>query len=383
MTNKRKCTICQRNKAVYEYYTGRTQCIDCFKARQKGVKKPRVYADVTNGTVIKLAGELPNKLKALLAASTKPWTLEALADKFDCGPGKIRDALVQLGDTSTALHVTDEGISVARELEKAEPTVIDVSKHVGKEIAFGVTADNHLGSKYARTDVLNALYDIWADEGIQMVYQLGNMVDGEARFNRYDLVAHGIDGQVAYFVENWPQRRGIHTAFVTGDDHEGWWIQREGINIGKHMEQEATDAGRHDLHYLGHMEHDLLFSSVGGSAVMRLIHAGGGSAYATSYAPQKIVESYQGGEKPNILLIGHYHKAEYGYPREVHTLQAGCTQDQSPFMRKLKIQAHIGGWTVRMVQDAAGLIHKFQVTWHPFYDRAFYTKPWKYQWGRK
>jgi len=24
--------------------------------------------------------------------------------------------------------------------------------------------------------------------------------------------------------------------------------------------------------------------------------------------------SYQGGEKPNVLLIGHYHKFEYGYP---------------------------------------------------------------------
>jgi hypothetical protein len=34
--------------------------------------------------------------------------------------------------------------------------------------------------------------------------------------------------------------------------------------------------------------------------------------------------SFQGGEKPSVLLIGHYHKFEYCYPREVHVVQTGC-----------------------------------------------------------
>jgi hypothetical protein len=127
------------------------------------------------------------------------------------------------------------------------------------------------------------------------------------------------------------------------------------------------------------MEHDIVFRGRKQKSVMRLIHAGGGSSYATSYAPQKIVESYQGGEKPNVLLVGHYHKAEYGYPREVHTLQVGCTCDQTPFMRKKKLQAHVGGWTVEMTVNEDGLITRFKAEWMPFYDLGYTRKAWAYR----
>ena len=206
------------------------------------------------------------------------------------------------------------------------------------------------------------------------------------RFNRSDLLseAHGMGAQIAYFAEHWPQRKGVTTYFVTGDDHEGWYAQRENVEIGQLLEDEARRNGRTDLVYCGHMEHDFLFKRKGGSATMRLVHAGGGSAYATSYTVQKLVESYQGGEKPNILLVGHYHKADFSYPREVFTVQAGCTEDQSPFMRKKKIQAHVGGWTIEMIQSDDGLIHRFRPTWDPFYDLDFYKgKQWRYHWGKK
>lgn len=601
--------------------------------------------------------------------------------------------------------------------------------YVAKNVAV------HNCSKYARMDVLNALYDLWADQGITTVYQCGNMIDGEARFNKGDLLAYGIDGQGDYFVEHWPQRKGITTYFVTGDDHEGWYIQREQVNIGELLEQKARKAGHTDLVYLGHMEHDIVLQAPKGRAILRLIHAGGGSSYATcvdadteiltgqgwyrfpelprglavatmnretcaleyqvptdyieaphtgtmlhfsgnvadllvtpnhrmwvrrpwqrwpsckstghnvnqgyqlvtadrirgrnwcfpksaqwegqhieridipkvtaepkgrlqynfdslpaapflrllgwyvsegnlnhanrqveinqlpgprqdeiaalaeslgyrpyvwgakvritslqlysylegsgrsgkkrvpafiktltpeliweflegylrgdgckaprgggkrkwhsmvtasplladdlqelflkvglaatvtgrgprdgfirgqriygrqnqyvvsinydmleptlrtpkqvpfdgtvycvsvpnelivvrrngkiaiignSYAPQKIVESYQGGQKPTILLVGHYHKAEYGFPREVHVVQAAATQDQTPFLRKHKIQSHLGGWTISFVQSQEGLIHAFTPRFDNFYDRDFYTDDqWRFVW---
>lgn len=237
----------------------------------------------------------------------------------------------------------------------------------------------HNCSKYERMDVLNALYDTWAAQGITTVYQLGNMIDGEARFNRTDLLVHGMEGQARYFARQWPKRKGMRTLFVTGDDHEGWYVQREGVDIGRYLEDAAKKDGRDDLVYLGHMEHDIAFEGKRQQSVMRLIHAGGGSSYATSYSAQKIVESYQGGEKPNVLLIGHYHKAEYGYPREVHCLQVGCTMDQSPFMRKKKLQAHVGGWTVEMTINDLGMITRFRCEWMPFYDLGFYKQAWAYR----
>ena len=574
-------------------------------------------------------------LPLLKKVRKEPWTVNSIADYLNIGPSKVSQALEQLRAEGHNVAIRGEEAELGRTIEPSPPTRIDVSKFKGKAIRFGLTSDNHLGSKYARMDVLNALFDTWADQGIDTVYQCGNMIDGEASFNKFDLLVRGMQGQVDYFVENWPQRKGITTKYVTGDDHEGWYVQREGVNIGQYIELCAQKAGRKDLDYLGHIEHDVIYNSPKGHATMRVIHAGGGSAYATSYAPQKIVEcvplhseiltktgwkkhnqvavgevvlgynvekdkcewtkvtalhegeekvfrhhndqfdvtctinhkwaieweqragpnpnsrvpesyskkerhlwpigeckdrsriiqaamapsgpglslfehedwlhrnstatlyvlamtsgerrayiegllqgegtiagesrtivfgqrpgpvndafrlaclmegiattdrptppgsfkpeqeparrvtllkkrmrnessletedlgvqkvwcpttvlgtwvmrqgdlmtitgnSYQGGEKPNILLIGHYHKAEYGYPREVHVVQAGCTEDQTPFMRKLKIQAHVGGWTIGFDLDDNGVVHGFAPQFHPFYDRSFYSK-WKY-----
>ena len=305
--------------------------------------------------------------------------VEQLSDHFNVGISKVRKALESLKKKGHNITVLSQGIELSREIPKAEPTIIPAKSLAGKLIRFGYVTDNHLGSKYARLDVLNCLFDIFEQEGIKSVYQTGNMIDGEARFNKFDLLAYGLDGQCQYFVDNWPVRKGITTYYITGDDHEGWYVQREGINIGQHIEDMAKRSGRKDLVYLGHMEHDIVFKGLKQSTIMRLLHAGGGSSYATSYAPQKIVESYQGGEKPHILLVGHYHKAEYGFPREVHVVQGGTTEDQTPFMRKLKIQAHVGGWIVEFVLTPEGRVSRFKTEWIPFFDKGFYDKAWKYK----
>lgn len=322
------------------------------------------------------------RLYAFLRKKKTRHTFEGLSEHFDVSVKALKAAVSELIAAGKTVSI-DSGVELLRELPpQSKPTVIDVSKFKGKKFKFGFTADNHLCSKYARMDVLEALYDIWEAQGITEVYQAGNMIDGEARFNRFDLlVAPGVEAQVDYFVKHWPHRKGITTYFITGDDHEGWYIRDFGIDIGRVMEQRAREAGRTDIVFLGNMEHDIMLKGKKGKSFMRIIHAGGGSSYATSYKAQKIVESYQGGEKPAILLIGHYHKAEYGYPREVHCVQAGCTEDQSPFMRKNNLQAHVGGWTISFEVDDNGIVHAFTPQFHPFYDRGFYSGDrWKYHW---
>lgn len=240
---------------------------------------------------------------------------------------------------------------------------------------FLVLSDNHLCNRNSRLDVLKAAYDHAERAGIKTAINAGNYIDGEARFNKSELiVAPGMDNQMDYMLQEYPQRPGVTTLFIDGDDHEGWYAQREGIIPGQYLEMKAQKAARHDLKYLGYSEADIALQCGRGETVARVLHPGGGSAYATSYTAQKIVESYQGGEKPAVLFIGHYHKAEYGYPREVHCLQTGCTEDQSLFMRKKKIAAHLGFWDVRIRQDARGIVTAFAPTWFPFFDRGFYER---------
>ena len=135
---------------------------------------------------------------------------------------------------------------------------------------------------------------------------------------------------------------------------------------------EAQAQGRNDLVYLGYMEADIEIKAPQGSAIIKVIHAGGGSSYAFSYASQKLVESFQGGEKPAVCIIGHYHKSEYCFPRNVHCVQCGCTQDQTRFMRKRKLAAHVGFATITFQQDVNGSITRFSPSFYPFWDRTYY-----------
>jgi len=318
--------------------------------------------------------------QTLLKDKRTKWTIEKISDKFDCGVGRVKEIITQIRDEGKNLFVHDSGIELAKTTPTGGHITIDQRYLKGEATKFGFCTDNHLGSRYERLDVLEALYDIYEKAGITIVYNAGNMIDGEFRFNKHNLHTHGLDHQVKYLIEKYPQRKGIITYFITGDDHEGWYSQREGINVGKYIQNQAEYAGRKDLQFLGHMEADITLEQKGGSAKLRIVHPGGGSSYALSYAVQKLVESFTPGEKPNILLIGHYHKAEFLYYRGVFCIQGGTTEDQTPFMRKKRLAAHVGGWIVDYQQAPDGRIVRMKTEWMPFFDREFYQKDWEYKW---
>jgi len=312
-------------------------------------------------------------------SDNRSMSLVDIANEADLSPAKTEEAIKHLIKVGYNIEVDpDANIELSRTIPRQSNVVIKTKDYFGDDwIRFGFVADTHLASKYSRLDVLNALYDIYEREGIHTVYHGGNWVDGDARFNKYDVYTVGVENQIDYFVQNYPQRKGIKTYIISGDDHEGWWVQREGINVGRLMQDRAAQAGRHDLIDLGYMERDLVFKKGSGQSIIRIIHAGGGSTYAVSYTSQKYAESLQGGEKPSMVLMGHYHKFSYEYPREIHVIQGGTTQDQTPFMRKRKIQAMVGGCLVEIKQDNKGCFVRVKVEWFPFYDKKFYEYKWK------
>jgi hypothetical protein len=304
--------------------------------------------------------------------------IEHIASMLGANVSSVTFAIGGLEREGKIIECEDGVIELHRDLPSISIEVVHVKKPM--HFIWGVTGDNHIASKYERLDVLEALFDIWKSKGVTRVMQLGNIIDGDCRFNKFDLHCHGVEAQSRYLAKHWPRRKGIVTEFITGDDHEGWYTQREGVNVGKIIQSRAEEAGRNDLKYVGHMERQIVFKNGKGKSIVSMIHAGGGTAYAISYTTQKIVESYQGGEKPAMLLVGHYHKFDYGFPREVHAIQCGCTEDQTPFMRKKKIQAMVGGVTLEFDVLPGAIINNVKVQWHHFYDREFERGTlWRYR----
>jgi hypothetical protein len=246
-------------------------------------------------------------------------------------------------------------------------------------IVFGAVGDTHLGSKYERLDCLNDYYNQFERWGISTVLHAGNWIDGEATFNRHDLKVHGMDAQMKYLAEHYPQRKGVETWAIAGADHEGWYSRREGVDVGRYAENVMRAAGRQDWHDMGYMECfiPMVHKATGRSSKLCLMHPGGGSAYAISYAPQKIVEGFDGGDKPAVLILGHYHKASWNLIRNVHTVQTGTFEDQTLFMRQKKIAAHLGGSFCKLRLDPeTGAVTEFTFTFRNYFVKSYYEGRW-------
>lgn len=148
-----------------------------------------------------------------------------------------------------------------------------------------------------------------------------------------------------------------------------------------HMAQAVLGiAPKHDWHDIGFMEAHvkLVNANTGKTAIMAVVHPGGGSAYALSYSVQKIVEALEGGEKPAVSLYGHYHKLWSGTIRNVWVLCTGCTQDQTVFTRnKIKQEVHVGGALVGLEQDPeTGAIIGFAPKLMRYFVKGFYDNRW-------
>ncbi len=240
---------------------------------------------------------------------------------------------------------------------------------------IGLVADTHLCCREERLDALHAQYDLFEREGVRSVFHAGNIVDGYVpRINGASVLESSIDGQVSYCAREYPKRAGITTHFITGNDHEGWW-QKEGFNFGAYLQMVCERLGRQDMKYIGHVEADVELRAGDFVQRMKIQHPGGGSAYARSYKGQKMVESFQGGEKPAILVQGHYHVSGYSFDRNIHIIGMPGFQEQTIFGRTKNLRYEIGGVILEFkMSSVTGAITRVRPEFNMFFDRGFYKK---------
>jgi len=229
-----------------------------------------------------------------------------------------------------------------------------------KIIRFGLMGDTQINSKYTQITHLHKFYDICKSEGIDKVYHTGDIDEGEQMRpgHQYECYTQGADDHVKEIVRVYPKREGIKTYFVTGN-HDFSIIKRCGYDIGYPIANQ-----REDMIYLGQSDAVINLTP---NCTLELRHPLDGTAYALSYKIQKMVESMSGGEKPNILAVGHYHKAEYFPYRNVHCFQTASFQAQTPWMKGKGISAFIGGWIVEIRVEEDGSITGIKQEYFPFY----------------
>lgn len=227
-------------------------------------------------------------------------------------------------------------------------------------IKFGLIGDTHFNSKYTQITYLHKFYNLCKEREISDIYHTGDIDEGEMMRvgHQYDCYTQGADDHIDEIVKKYPQEEGITTHFITGN-HDSSIYKRSGTDIGKSIANR-----RKDMKYLGR---DCARVELTKNCILELRHPWDGSAYAISYKPQKMIEAMEADSKPNILAIGHYHKLEYLFYRNIHCFQTGCFQMQTPYTRGRGISVHLGGWIITVEVDGNGYIQNVFPELIPFY----------------
>lgn len=208
-----------------------------------------------------------------------------------------------------------------------------------KTFYFGIVSDTHMCSIEERLSELHTFYEICRKEGIKYILHAGDVVAGTNVYRGQENEIHtfGFKRQANYVVKNYPCVKGIETFFICGNHDLDYW-KRAGVDIG-----EIIADKRPDMIYLGQDQADVVL----GDVRIRLFHPGGGTAYADSYHLQRTIAALEAGTKPQILIMGHYHRTLYLFDRNVHGFLGGTFEGQTTFQLRKRINPMIGGWTVK------------------------------------
>jgi predicted phosphodiesterase len=246
---------------------------------------------------------------------------------------------------------------------------IQSSKHIpskdkylplsGKSFSYLYFSDTHICHKAFKENLFDKMIRVIKKEKPDFVIHSGDHLEGMSGRpgHIYELTHIGYNQQMDYCTELYKQIP-INIYGIDGN-HDEWYEKQNngGLIVGKELEHRLKNYTT-----LGQDEGTL---NVNGIKIY-LYHGGDGTAYADSYKIQKLMESFTGGDKPDIIHSGHYHKSLYLFNRNIHGFESGTLMGQSRFMRGKKIRAHLGFGLVKINYSKKGvdsLTHTFYPGW--------------------
>lgn len=288
---------------------------------------------------------------SLLTYLKKPCTISELSEKFDKSIGTIEKWLESLSEEGYHIANYDNRYQIVTHATPSESKVNHTTTRTHRKIA--IISDTHLCSTCQQLTHLNHFYDLCVSEGITDVYHAGDLLAGVGVYSGQDeeIFCHTQNRQIDYAVENYPYRKGITTHIIAGN-HDLVFLKRRG---GDPLVRIALE--RDDINYLGAYS---AWIKLAENCSMYLLHPDGGAAYSDSYKLQKLIESFEGGRKPNIAVMGHFHRRCEISSRNVYGLLGACFESQTAFLRRKGIQPRVGGNILEINFNQDGSIQRFR-----------------------
>jgi len=288
------------------------------------------------------------------------------------------DLIARLDKLELSRRQTDNVLKTLRRehYPRTEPTVIEFSKDV---IKFGMIADTHCGSEFYRPDILRHAGTNFARQNVDFVINAGDSIEGMSNRDGHIFELNkqngiGITPQSKYMAKEFEVFEGLNVYSVEAQGSHGGWAQKlsnQGLEIGLYLEDLS---GPYKF-----LDYDVADLTVNGITI-RIRHPS--KSNLVNY-----INGLTGGDKPHILIDGHFHsKAGYKIHRNIHAFDAGCMQNQTPFLKRLGSLVILGYWIVEMAigdvpnhgtqtqLESGRFIESLKAEFIPFYDKGVSNK---------
>lgn len=306
------------------------------------------------------------RFAALLDATRRgPIAFDALCDKLDAAPRKVRALVEAAQSAGLAIEVAHD--TVAFKLAEPSATVrdVDVSPTTSGPQVVGVISDTHLGSRYCLRAQLREFVEYAYSRGAREILHPGDVLDGCYRHGTFELTHSGIEEQTRDLFEVLPALPGLTYHCITGN-HDDTFADHVGMDPGGYVQNWFEARGRRDVKFHGRRGAYLRIRG----AVVELWHPKKSPGYAVSYGLQNHIRDYGVGQKPDVLLVGHWHTWCYLEQRGVHALACGTFQGSgSAFGKSLGGAPSMGGTLLTWETTATRTLRRFAVERRAYFER--------------
>lgn len=317
------------------------------------------------------AGETRDELvEQVIKLSKRGIEFEALCNELGLPPKTVRDLIEEAKRRGFA--VAGLGSSVLWAPSQPREGIVDIKTpaQAGPWRRFAVMSDLHFGSKYHLRSQLLDFVDRAYESGVRLMFLPGDLLDGCYRHGRWELTHHGFDEQVKDFFDGLPVRKGLEYFGISGNHDQTF--EETGLVVHRAIEDFFRRNHRTDLTMLGARGASVRLrgpSDPERGLVVEMWHPLRGGSYALSYGLQKKIEGYAPGQKPDVILTGHWHQSVYVHARGIHAFSCGTFQGGgSAFGKALGGAPSIGGWIIEYALTSDGTVRHLRPHWCSYYE---------------
>lgn len=306
-------------------------------------------------TIRRGAAPDPDVRRLLDLVQKRSASLEDACNALNLSPAACRALVLRAKTVGYAVELAHGELSW--KLPEARDDVQDagIAAVIGERCEVAVISDLHFGSKWCGRAQLRDFLSYARDRGITHVLNPGDTLDGVYKHSRWEQSHQGFDAQAEDALDLFRDYPELTFHAIDGN-HDDTLSESCGMQAGLALVERARSHGVENLRYYG--TRSALLRVYG--AIVHLWHPRGSGAYALSYKLQKKVESYAPGQKPDILLTGHYHQSCAIEERGVHAFL--CPTFQLPggsFSNSLTGSPAIGGRILGWQLTEDGTLRRF------------------------